>query len=161
MPKMHCSILQSLKNDKYDRTLKAEIELTKRYLEIEALRLGERLNVDWQIDLATLDLPVPALTLQPLVENAIYHGIEQIPEGGTITIQTKYGHEHFTISVTNPIPQGNSYRDIHTSGHHMALENIGHRIDALDPEDSGLNILRSDEHFIVILTLPIAKGSPR
>ncbi|MDH3353903.1 MAG: histidine kinase [Chromatiales bacterium] len=152
---------QSLKNDEHERTLEAEIDLTKRYLEIESLRLGERLNVDWQIDLTTLDLPVPSLILQPLVENAIYHGIEQIPEGGTITIQTKYGHNQFTLSVTNPIHQGDSYRQIRSSGHHMALENIGHRINALDPENDGINILRSDEHFIVILTLPIAKGVDR
>jgi len=149
---------QSLKSDGEERTLEEEIELTKRYLEIETLRLGERLKVDWQIDLATLDQPVPPLILQPLVENAIYHGIEQIPEGGSITIQSRYGDDHFTITITNPIPLGDAYRPIHSHGHHMALENIGHRIDALDPNRDGINIMRSDEHFIVTLTLPTVEG---
>lgn len=146
---------QSLKIEERDRSLEAEIELTKRYLEIEALRLGERLKVDWQIDLVTLELTIPPLTLQPLVENAIYHGIEQLPEGGTIHIQTKYDDDHFTITITNPIPHGDAYREIRSSGNHMALENIGHRIDALGSGHEGLNTLRSDDHFIVTLTLPI------
>ncbi len=149
---------QSLNSDEQERSLEAEIELTKRYLEIEELRLGERLNVEWKIDLATLDLTVPPLILQPLVENAIYHGIEQLPDGGTITIQSHYGDDHFTISVTNPMPLGDAYREIRSSGHHMALENIGHRIEALEPGHDGLNILHSDEHFIVTLTLPIKEG---
>lgn len=149
---------QSLKIETQERTLEAEIDLTKRYLEIEALRLGERLKVDWQIDLATLDLTIPPLTLQPLVENAIYHGIEQLPEGGTIIIQTKYVDAHFTITITNPIPQGDAYREIRSSGHHMALENIAHRIEALTHGNQGLNILRSDKHFIVTLTLPIKES---
>ena len=149
---------QSLKIEEHGKSLKAEIDLTKRYLEIEALRLGERLKVDWQIDLATLDLTIPPLTLQPLVENAIYHGIEQLPEGGTIHIQTKYADDHFTITITNPIPQGDAYREIRSSGHHMALENIAHRIDALTPGHEGLNILHSDDHFIVTLTLPIIEN---
>ena len=150
---------QSLKLEEEGRSLEMEIDLTKRYLEIEELRLGERLKVDWQIDLATLDLTIPPLTLQPLVENAIYHGIEQIPEGGTITIQTKYDDGHFTITITNPIPRADAYREIRSSGHHMALENIGHRIDALNPGHDGLNILHSDDHFIVTLTLPITENS--
>jgi two-component system sensor histidine kinase AlgZ len=150
---------QSLQSDEIPRTLEAEIDLTKRYLEIESLRLGKRLNVDWQIDLATLDLATPSLTLQPLVENAIYHGIEQLPEGGTINIQSKYSDDHFTITITNPMPQGSAYREIRTSGHHMALENIRHRIGALSHGNDGMNIMRSDDHFIVTLTLPVEKAA--
>ncbi|MCW8825319.1 MAG: histidine kinase [Gammaproteobacteria bacterium] len=152
---------QSLNSDEQQRTLQAEIDLTKGYLEIESLRLGQRLNVDWQIDLATLDLAIPPLILQPLVENAIYHGIEQIPEGGAITIQTKYGDKQFTINVSNPIPQGNTYHALRSSGHHMALENIGHRIEMLDSEHGTIEIMRSDGQFIVTLTIPTREAGNR
>lgn len=153
---------QSLKVDEGLKTLDKEIELTKSYLEIEALRLGDRLNVDWQIDMTTLELAIPPLTLQPLVENAIYHGIEQIPEGGTITIKSQYGDDQFTITITNPIPHSDAYREVRSSGHHMALENISHRIKALNTGHEGLNILHSNDQFIVTLTLPIQRinGEP-
>ncbi|MCW8887663.1 MAG: hypothetical protein OQK25_01225, partial [Gammaproteobacteria bacterium] len=113
------------------------------------------------IDLATLDLVIPPLILQPLVENAIYHGIEQIPEGGAITIQTKYGDKQFTINVSNPIPQGNAYHALRSSGHHMALENIGHRIEMLDSEHGAIEIMRSDGQFIVTLTIPTREAGNR
>ena len=69
--------------------LDVELELVRRYLDIEQLRLGTRLKVQW--DLATLpdDLPVPALLLQPLVENAVHHGIQPLPEGGVVEISAR------------------------------------------------------------------------
>ncbi len=149
---------QSLKVEENEKSLKAEIDLTKGYLEIEALRLGERLKVDWQIDRATLDLSIPPLTLQPLVENAIYHGIEQLPEGGTIHIQTQQANDHYTITVTNPLPKGDAYREARSGGHQMALKNIGHRLNALEPGHEALTILHSDDHFIVTLTIPVTNG---
>ncbi len=148
---------QSLKVGESQTTLEQEIKLTKGYLEIEALRLGDRLHVDWQIDLATADMAILPFTLQPLVENAIFHGIEQIPEGGTITIQSHHSDDRFTLTITNPIPHGGAYREIRSEGHQMALENIGHRIDALNTGREGLKILRSNDQFIVTLTLPVSQ----
>lgn len=69
--------------------LREEIDFVRDYLALEALRLGERLRVDWQIDPDTLDDPVPPLTLQPLVENSIVHGIAPRVQGGTVSIRTQ------------------------------------------------------------------------
>ena len=62
-------------------SLADEIALGKQYLDLEKLRLGERLAVDWKIGAISTNLPIPPLMLQPLLENAVYHGIEPAPEG--------------------------------------------------------------------------------
>jgi sensor histidine kinase YesM len=70
-------------------TLKDEIDFLRKYLQIEQTRLGDRLTVDWQVDGETLDCLVPNLVLQPLVENAIKHGIALKSEGGTLTVRAR------------------------------------------------------------------------
>ncbi|KZY88099.1 hypothetical protein A3741_24800, partial [Oleiphilus sp. HI0069] len=69
--------------------VREEIELCRRYLNIEALRLGNRLKIEWKLNNAKKKVLIPPLTLQPLVENAIYHGIQPLTEGGTISIETE------------------------------------------------------------------------
>ena len=73
-------------------------------MRIEFLRLGKRPNINWQIDVATDSVRIPLLTLQPLLENAVYHGIQPLPEGGTITVSIKYMRDSYTITVANPVP---------------------------------------------------------
>ena len=107
-------------------TLASECELVRRYLAIEGLRLGPRLAVEW----ATGELPdgarIPPLTLQPLVENAIYHGIEPSPAGGVIRIAGRRDGEKLTIEIDNPVaPEGG--RD---GGNHIAQENVRQRLAA-------------------------------
>ena len=70
-------------------TLQEELDFVRDYLELESLRLGPRLKVDWQIDPATVNDPIPPLTLQPLVENSVLHGIAPQLAGGTVTIQSR------------------------------------------------------------------------
>jgi Histidine kinase len=70
-------------------TLQEELDFVRDYLELEALRLGSRLRVEWLIDAATLASPIPPLTLQPLVENSIVHGISPQLEGGTVRIEAQ------------------------------------------------------------------------
>lgn len=70
-------------------TLQEELDFVRDYLELEALRLGQRLRVEWLIAPETLDLPIPPLTLQPLVENSIVHGIAPLLEGGTVRIEAQ------------------------------------------------------------------------
>ncbi len=70
-------------------TLQEELDFVRDYLELEALRLGPRLKVDWQIDPATVNDPIPPLTLQPLVENSVLHGIAPQLQGGTVQIQAR------------------------------------------------------------------------
>lgn len=73
--------------------LQDELDFVRDYLALEALRLGTRLRVDWQVDDATLDDPIPPLTLQPLVENAVLHGIAPRVEGGTIRLEASHRHD--------------------------------------------------------------------
>ena len=77
----------SLADSNYEVRLKDEWDLARRYLHIEKLRLRDRLQVNWSIDTLPEDALIPQLTIQPLLENAIYHGLEHLPQGGTIMIE--------------------------------------------------------------------------
>lgn len=126
----------SLAEPRHLVTLASECELVRRYLAIESLRLGSRLAVEW----ATEDLPdgarIPPLTLQPLIENAIYHGIEPSPAGGVIRIEGRRDGETLTIEVINPVgPDGG--RD---GGNHIAQENVRQRLAAHFGERGRLDI---------------------
>jgi hypothetical protein len=82
-------VLDNQRNGREVNPLEAEIEFARDYLELEQLRLGNRLKVQWQIDERSLDIDLPALSLQPLIENSIVHGIAPKIEGGTITIESR------------------------------------------------------------------------
>lgn len=123
-------------------SLAEELDLCRKYLHIEGLRLDERLTVEWQLDSDPTTLKIPLLTLQPLLENAIYHGIQPLPEGGTVAVQLSSDETRVCISITNPVSQGGSS---HESGNRMALENIRHRMQAIYGPGASLNT-ESDEH---------------
>ncbi len=96
-------------------SLQEELDFVRDYLELEALRLGTRLRVDWQIDPATLAAPIPPLTLQPLVENSIVHGIAPQLAGGTVRIQAAAEHDRLALRVSDdgagctwPRPEGSA-----------------------------------------------------
>ena len=94
-----------------------ELDLCERYVRIEALRLGERLVMNWTIS-ETKDSPkIPPLLLQPLLGNAIYHGVQPIPEGGTIDFHLEYLGDDMQITITNPVPR---YDSVYGSDDHMA-----------------------------------------
>ena len=82
-----------------------EIELTKTYLDIESIRLGERLRVSWDCDPEVNAVLLPPLVLQPLVENAIVHGVAQCPQGGLIKISTTKSRGELVLTVSNPLPE--------------------------------------------------------
>ncbi len=117
-------------------TVAEELELCRRYLRIEQLRLGDRLRVEWQVDALPTTLPIPNLSLQPLLENAIYHGIQIRPEGGTIRVTAEYRDGWVRIAVANPLP--NSATANH-KGNRMALDNIARRLQALYGDDAGVS----------------------
>ena len=119
-----------------------ELQLTRRYLHMEELRLGTRLHIDWRLDGLPQDAQIPPLTLQPLVENAIYHGIEPLPEGGTVTITGALADGVVTLSVTNPVAAMAQQRP----GNRIALDNVRQRMAfhfgeagslATEPSDGG------------------------
>ncbi len=134
-------------------TLAEEINITKRYLSIEKHRLGDRLKVEWQID-EDIDerTEIPALMLQPLVENALYHGIEPLTEGGTVHICIRNLPNAIEIKVANPLG-ARSDQQRH-KGNRMAQENIRQRLQLAYGDEGKLNIQATEERYIVSFKIP-------
>jgi two-component system sensor histidine kinase AlgZ len=107
-------------------SLREELDLAERYLAIEQLRLGDRLKVEWRrSEPLPLDLPLPRLVLQPLLENAVLHGISRLPAGGTIEVEIAADDDMLSMQVRNPSPPPDA-EGVHGAGH--AQRNIRHRI---------------------------------
>ena len=83
--------------------LREELDLARTYLAIEQIRFGARLKLDWHLDPAAESALLPTLLLQPLVENAIKHGIAALPEGGTLTLSTEAVEGYVLLHVDNPV----------------------------------------------------------
>ena len=134
--------------------LSDELDLIHGYLRIEQLRLGDRLKIQWELaDEVPLDQQLPPLLFQPLVENAIIHGISRRAEGGMLRIEGKrirFGRLRFT--VTNPLADPDSRP---AEGNHSALENIRQRLALAYEERYGLKTWIEDGHFIAELTIPV------
>ena len=110
-------------------TLKEELELSRIYQRIESHRLGARLAVEWRIAGLPLRARVPALSLQPLLENAIYHGIEQLPAGGTVVVEGRYEEAGGMIElcIDNPLPPARTDGPALRAGNRIALDNLRQR----------------------------------
>ena len=130
--------------------LAQEIGLCRQYLALEKLRLNERLQVQWQIDNMPPDAMIPPLILQPLLENAVYHGIEPLAEGGTISIQiyTKLNEIHLVLR--NPI----NMQGYHHQGNKMALNNIKERLTLHFDLEAALSSKQVHGEYEVHIRLP-------
>ena len=132
-----------------------ELLLCRQYLNLEKIRLQERLRVEWDVADLPPALKVPPLFLQPLLENAVYHGIEPSEESGTIRIQfRKKGHE-LHIRLTNPCPNNDQGRE----GQHMALDNIRERLNLCydleaQLETKEITLETGQKEYHVHITLP-------
>jgi len=144
----------SLSGTNEQTTLGDEIELAQRYLGIEKLRLGERLAVDWQLGDLPLDARLPPLVLQPLLENAIYHGIEPLPSGGTIKVGGRRVDEMVEITVSNPVPDTLAARS--QQGNHIAQENIHQRLAIAFGARAGLQSTAGEGDYQVSIRFPQA-----
>jgi len=110
-------------------TLAEEVELAERYLSIEQLRLGERLQVRWRRDEPLpWDLALPRLVLQPLVENAVLHGISRLPGGGTVEIALAADADELRVGVHNPAPPPRERDGAGSPGSQHAQRSIAHRL---------------------------------
>jgi len=145
----------SLQTDEQEVRLSDELQLCQRYLHIEQARLDSRLQIDWSLQNGNDTIKVPALSLQPLLENAIYHGIEPRVDGGVIHIGSQVDGDRLCLSVRNPIPPP-SARSTHSS-HHMALQNIRDRLAVLYGDQGDLRIERDDNQFTAKLIIPIQR----
>ncbi|HKK55027.1 sensor histidine kinase [Marinobacter sp.] len=138
--------------------LSSELDLCRRYLAIEQLRLGERLALDWQIGERLEQQAIPPLTLQPLIENAIYHGIQPRPEGGTVRIEAYRKGSSVYLMVQNPRPAIDQRTH---AGNRMALANIQSRLQALFGEPAVLKHSQQNEIYTVTMRLPWQKVGER
>jgi two-component system sensor histidine kinase AlgZ len=130
--------------------LQGEIDLCCQYLALETLRLGERLKIVWDIDPAATDTLIPPLLLQPLLENAVYHGIEPSSESGEIVIDIDRIGNEVHILLSNPYHRASQ----HQSGNKMALNNIRERLALHFDAEGQLKIRVADQQYQVHIVIP-------
>jgi two-component system, LytTR family, sensor histidine kinase AlgZ len=132
-------------------TLKEELEVARIYQRIEQLRMGDRLKVRWLVQDLPMRALVPSLTVQPLLENAIGHGIENIAAGGEVIVQGGSEAGMIVLSVRNPMPFDNPGEK---GGHGLALDNIRERLTLLFGERAEVHAGREGDEFVVRLRFP-------
>jgi two-component system sensor histidine kinase AlgZ len=136
-------------------TLKRELELAEAYLELESLRLGDRLQVVWRTSNAPPNAALPALILQPLLENAVCHGIEPLPEGGRIEVDIFTRQGELNLVVKNPCAQKPPAMASGRTGNRMALTNIRERLALHFDAQGRLSIQQPGGMFTVQVALPL------
>jgi two-component system sensor histidine kinase AlgZ len=131
--------------------LSQEMQLCKQYLALEQLRIGERLQADWQTNDVPDDVMIPPLLLQPLLENAVYHGIESLPQGGVITVALRRNGDELLIEVENPCAR----RAVEPHpGNRIALQNIRERLALLFDVEASYRVERGDDRYRVEIVMP-------
>lgn len=132
-----------------DGTLGEELALLDRYLAIEQLRLGERLHVERELGTLPAGFPLPRLLLQPLVENAVHHGIQPRREGGTIRLRGQVDDDAITITVSNPLPATPA-----PSGSGHGLDSVRRRVAYRYGPRARIDAGAQGDTFVVTLRLP-------
>ena len=135
-------------------TMEEEIQLAQRYLDIEQVRFGERLNVQWQLDARTNHARLPPLLLQPLVENAVKHGIEPSTQNGKLRISTELRGRRVVLQITNTMPVTADSATKSTRGHGIALANVRDRLRLLHDVDCHFSAGMQNGLYRVRITLP-------
>jgi two-component system, LytTR family, sensor histidine kinase AlgZ len=136
-------------------SLEEELALVRGYLAIEKVRFGARVNMEENVNRDILGISLPPLLLQPLVENAIRHGIGNLPEGGVIRLTAQPNSGSVFISVENSFDP-DSPSSLKTG---LGLENIRQRLYARYGEDAGITVQTDANHFLVKLHLPAQPGA--
>lgn len=129
-----------------------EVDLTRRYLAIEQLRLGNRLSVRWEAPTPLPDAQVPSLSLQPLVENAVRHGVERLVEGGIIDVRITSNEDSLYITIQNDMPPGGT-----EGGHGVGLASVGQRIEHMTGGRGSLVTEVTNHRHTAVMTLPLLR----
>lgn len=137
-------------------TLGEEIALAERYLAIEKIRFGDRLQLRWELDPAAHHALLPPLLLQPLVENAVKYGVEASECGGNVTVTTKLISHRCILMVTNTLCFTPAERLELAKGHGMALANVQTRLALLHDIQAEFSAKEFQDHFVVRLSVPSA-----
>ena len=147
-------LFRALMQDPRDLVLLSdEIALSRRYLDLERLRLGDRLKVAWDVESCPPDALMPSLMLQPLLENAVYHGVEPADDPGTISIRLAHANNQVHVELTNPLQPGH----VHAKGNQMALANIRERLMLLYDLEASLATEVGENSYTVRITIPYRK----
>lgn len=134
-------------------TIAQEIELARGYLDIESIRLGERLRIDWQIDDAAMSVPIPSMMLQPLLENAVYHGVETAADGGEIFIKVKRQDNNVELKIANSLRQTQATSN--RPGNQMAQENTRQRLMAFFGSKASFDIEEKQNQYLITMNFPV------
>lgn len=132
-------------------TLAEELDIARLYERMECQRLGERLRVDWHIDALPADATIPSLTVQPLLENAIYHGIERLAEAGVVEVTGRRDGDTLYLALDNPTP---ATGEPERAGNQIALDNIRERLALAFGNRASLAIEAAPGRFRVTLAFP-------
>lgn len=135
-------------------TLAEEVELARRYIAIEQIRFGARLAVTWDLEPAADNARMPPLLLQPLVENAVRHGVEPADGGGVIRVETRVRHGRAVVSIVNSLPASAS-TSTSRPGHGMALRNVRERLQLMHDVAARFETSQDSEVFRVQLVVPL------
>ena len=136
--------------------LAAEIELMLAYLRIEQVRFGDKLKVEWQVGKDVLDILVPPLSVQPLVENAIVHGVARCRDGGTIRIVIRRADGGLFVQIENPVATADATSP---PGSKTAVRNIAQRLALIYGPSARIEIGQDGDVFRATMRIPIAEPS--
>jgi two-component system sensor histidine kinase AlgZ len=134
--------------------LARELELCRQYLNLEQLRLGDRLKVEWRTDRMPRDAMVPLLVLQPLIENAVYHGVEPRVEPGVVSIDIYATADQLHAVLRNPYQEKTGPH----SGNRMALANIRERLQLHFDAEASLTARADNDIYEVHIVMPYVRG---
>ena len=127
-----------------------EIHLIERYAAIEQLRLGERLRMSWDLDSAPMDAMLPALVLQPLLENAVFHGVEPGTATGEVLVRIERRGDRVLARIENPFVEEQQRRQ----GNRMALDNIRERLALFFDAEARIETSATRERYRVEIEMP-------
>jgi two-component system sensor histidine kinase AlgZ len=147
----------SLDTHKRVAPLSEEVEIINTYLRIEHVRLGDKLRVEWHLPEDLKSVPIPPLSLQPLVENAVVHGISRRREGGTLRIAVRRDGKQIVIEIENPAAPD---EEAAKTGSRTAIKNIAQRLALVYGERAHIELGRAGEVFRARLSLPVVGELP-
>ena len=138
-------------------SLEEELKLARQYLDMEKRRLGDRLQIDWRVEELPRGASVLPLMLQPLLENAVAHGIQARPEGGVLSLYGRGESDRVVITIGNPLaPEG-----VETRGHGMAIRNIRERLALAWGSRAELFTNQDNERFYAVMVVPYVERTDR
>lgn len=138
-------------------SLARELEVCRHYIRIEKQRLGDRIDDFWEVDDLPADALIPGLSLQPLVENAVYHGIEPSSAGGVIRISGGCDKNEVWIRVANTFPDGGN-QHVREAGNRMAQDNVCQRLKAFFGSGADLRVVDTPAEYTVELRFPMVSS---